>query len=248
MQITQPIRGRLAQFQFTTFGGFAVHNLSNTYWPYAGVGAACLLVLYLEWPSRTDTLSQQTTVTAPAAHNSSSPAAASMDAAASIPLPDVGKVSPHNIQTAQSTPPQGEERSLQPQTPSLAKLSSQLPEIDADTRRLFVHPENKDHPRLRLEAEARDPVWADVIELELRNRLVNVESSSGATLQSLACRTTLCEVQLRTETTAPGSVHSANLRKVLPEAEFSRVDSFTIPDGNGGQRIIAYGLRKAGKT
>lgn len=136
----------------------------------------------------------------------------------------------------------GERQSTQ--APQSSAWKAPLPEIDPSTRKMLIPPGNDEHPRLKLEGEARDVYWADVMEIALKNRQSVLEQVPGTSVKSAACRSTLCEMQLTTTAAASEFTNYAQLNRVLPVSEFSRVSTTILPDEKGGYIIFVYGARK----
>ncbi len=101
-----------------------------------------------------------------------------------------------------------------------------------------------------MEVQPRDVFWADVIEIQLQGSLLSLLQSSGLAVRSVACRSTLCEIQL---VAPPGNsidvpALSDKLKTLVPMGPFTRIDSFTMPDASTGNTLVfAYAKRGAPK-
>ncbi len=125
-----------------------------------------------------------------------------------------------------------------------------LPEIGRNVRHLFVNSDDKQHPRMVMEVQPRDVFWADVIELQLQGNLVALVQSGGFAVRSVACRSTLCEIQLVAPPGSPVDLLSLSekLKAIAPTEAFSRIDSFTMPDADTGSTLVfAYAKRSSPK-
>jgi len=101
-----------------------------------------------------------------------------------------------------------------------------------------------------MEVQPRDVFWADVIELQLQGNLVALVQSGGFAVRSVACRSTLCEIQLVAPPGSPVDLLSLSekLKAIAPTEAFSRIDSFTMPDADTGSTLVfAYAKRSSPK-